>query len=66
MNTSRFKNASRRLIGALQKTLRRSPERTGRRLLAWCEREERRIRERIELVNFKKAQARAMLGNGQR
>lgn len=66
MNTSRFKNASRRLIGALQKTLRRSPERTGLRLLAWCEREERRIRERIELVNFKKAQGRAMLGNGRR
>lgn len=62
MNTSRFSNVSRRLIGALQKTLRRSPERTGHRLLAWCEREERRIRERVALVKAKRAQAQAMLG----
>lgn len=64
MNTSRFKNASRRLIGALQKTLRRSPEQTGHRLLAKCEREERRIRERVSLVKMWRAQAQAMLGSG--
>lgn len=58
-----FMRGSRTLTVALKRTCRPSPDRTAMRLLARAEREERRIRERIELVKSWRARAKALMGS---
>ena len=55
-----FRRGSQNLTVALRKTCRLSTDRTAMRLLARAEREERRIRERIELVKSWRERAKAL------
>ncbi len=61
MNISALKRGSARLTNALRRTCGRSPQKIGLRLLAKCEREERRIRERVALVQLWRQKASALL-----
>jgi len=58
-----FRRGSQTLTVALKRTCRLSTDRTAMRLLARAEREERRIRERIELVKSWRARAKALMGS---
>lgn len=62
MNISALKRASGRLTNALRKTCGRSPQALGLRLLAKCEREERRIRERVAKVQADRQRAYSLMG----
>ena len=50
------------MMNALRKTCGPSPQRLALRLLAQCEREERRIREQIDAVQAKRKRAYALMG----
>lgn len=62
MNISRLKSVFARSTTALRKTCGRSPQRLALRLLAKCEREERRIRERVAAVQEMRRRACALMG----
>lgn len=62
MNISALKRASGRLTSVLRKTCGRSPQAIGMRLLAKCEREERRIRERVAKVQELRKRAYSLMG----
>ena len=62
MNISALKRASVRLTAALASILGRSTQQQGLRLLARCEREEERIRLRIEMVWADRRRAYKMIG----
>lgn len=64
MNISALKRASVRLTSALASILGRSTQQRGLRLLAKCEREERRIKERIAKVQADTKRAYKMIGGG--
>lgn len=64
MNISALKRASVRLTSALASILGRSTQQQGLRLLARCEREEERIRQRIETVWADRRRAYKMIGGG--
>lgn len=62
MNMSGLKNGFARSINALRKTCGRSTQTVGMRLLAKCEREERRIRERVAKLQAMKKRAYSLIG----
>jgi len=62
MNISGLKNGFARSINALRKTCGRSTQTLGMRLLAKCEREERRIRERVAKLQADRRRAYKLIG----
>jgi len=62
MNFSTLRQGSARLTSALRTICGRSTQRQGLRLLAKCEREERRIRERVSAVQADRKRAYKLIG----
>ncbi len=62
MNISTLKRGFGRLTNALRTTCGRSPQQIGMKLLAKCEREERRIRERVAKLQADRKRAYALIG----
>lgn len=62
MNISGLKRASVRLTSALASICGRSPQQIGMRLLAKCERDERRIREWVAKVQADRRRAYRLIG----
>lgn len=62
MSTYTLKQGSARLTAAFKRICGRSPQAVGMRLLAKCEREERRIRERVAKLQADRKRAYALIG----
>ncbi len=62
MNFSTLRRGSARLTSALKTICGRSPQRIGMRLLAKCERDERRIREWVAKVQADRKRAYKLIG----
>lgn len=62
MNFSTLRRGSARLTSAFKRICGRSPQAIAMRLLAKCEREERRIRERVAKVQALRKRAYSLMG----